>query len=149
LKAVDSETKKMLEDIFAAVKKLDNRVSKLETGVGVPSGNADGNRPVGKKLSLKEFLIDRAPANAVQTTLAIAYYLEKFDGVSPVNASDLDRAFREAREPVPANINDKTNMCVKNGHLMEAKSKKDNLKAWLVTRTGDQLVNGGFGKTQK
>ncbi len=57
-------------------------------------------------------------------------------------------AFRAAREPVPPNINDKANLCVKNGHFMEHSEKKDNTKAWLVTRTGEEVVLAGFGRAR-
>jgi hypothetical protein len=68
--------------------------------------------------------------------------------VSPFNAADLERGFRSARESVPANINDKANMCVRNGYFMEEKAKKDSMKAWVVTRSGEEVVRGGFGKMQ-
>ncbi len=39
-------------------------------------------------------------------------------------------------------------MCVKNGHFMEDKDKKDSMKAWVVTRSGEEAVRVGFTKTQ-
>ena len=147
---MDSETKKTLDEILSVLKRLDGRVSKLESRAAPSVGDGVGRQNIAseKKLALKEFLIGRAPSNAVQTTLAIGYYLETQDGVSPFNAADLEQAFRAAREPVPPNINDKANMCVKNGYFMEDK-KKDNMKAWVVTRTGEEVVRKGFGKTQQ
>lgn len=144
---MDSETKKTLEEILAVVKSLDGRISKLEAGSSSFADGATGQRNRSdKKLSLKEFIISRSPSNAVQMTLAIAHYLEIYDGVSPFNAVDLEQGFRAARETVPPNINDKANMCVKNGYFMEEKSKKDSMKAWVVTRTGEEVVRKGFGK---
>lgn len=141
---MDRETKKMLEEVLAAVKSLDNRISKLESS---PQPVAtERTPPGGKKLSLKEFIISKGPSNGVQMTLTIGYYLETYEGVSPFNAVDLEGGFRAAREPVPLNINDKANMCVKNGYFMEEKVKKDNMKAWMVTRTGEEIINKGFGK---
>ena len=144
---MDSETKKMLSEILAAVKSLDGRITKLEAGATHPAVRTAGQQASPeKKLSLKEFIISRAPSNAVQKTLTIGFYLENHDGISPFNAAELEQGFRAAREPVPPNINDKANMCVKNGYLMEEKNKKDNMKAWIVTRTGEELVRKGFGK---
>lgn len=146
---MDEETKKVLDEILIAVKSLDGRVARLEGGATLPSTAATRNDTTqGKKLSIKEFIIDRAPSNGVQMTLAIAYYLEMYDAISPVNAADLEKGFRSAREAVPVNINDKANMCVRNGHLMEEKEKKDSMKAWVVTRSGEELVRKGFGKAQ-
>ncbi|HEY5066600.1 MAG TPA: hypothetical protein VIJ04_17475 [Xanthobacteraceae bacterium] len=144
---MDGEAKKMLEEILAAVKGLEGRVSKLETAGTSSASSTTGKRASAqKKLSLKEFIISQAPSNAVQTTLTIGYYLENHDGVSPFNASDLEEGFRAARETVPPNINDKANQCVKNGYFMVEKGKKDSKKAWVVTRTGEELVCKGFGK---
>ena len=146
---MDGETKKMLEEILAAVNGLEGRVSRLETAGTSSASSTTGKRTSSqKKLSLKEFIISQAPSNAVQTTLTIGYYLENHDSVSPFNAADLEQGFREARETVPPNINDKANQCVKNGYFMVEKGKKDSKKAWIVTRTGEELVRKGFGKMQ-
>jgi hypothetical protein len=144
---MDRETKKLLEEILASIKNLDTRVSRLEA-----DASRDGAEPLPtsaqKKLSLKEFLIDRGPSNAVQMSLAIGYFLENYDSLSSFNAADLERGFRAARETVPPNINDKANMCVRNGHFMEHNEKKDNMKAWVVTRTGEEVVRAGFGNAR-
>ena len=139
---MDREIKKALDELQSSIRSLDARLSKLESG-GAPNTNLTE-----KKLSLKEFLIERGPSNGVQTTLAIAYFLENYDGESPFNAADLERGFRAAREPVPPNINDKANLCVKNGHFMQHSEKKDNTKAWLVTRSGEEVVRAGFSKAR-
>lgn len=142
---MDREVKKMLGEILAAVKNLDDRVCKIESRPPVDPSTS-GHVVTEKKLSLKEFIISKAPSNGVQMTLTIAYYLETYEGISSFNAADLEQGFRAARESVPANINDKANMCVKNGYFMEEKNKKDSMKAWLVTRTGEEVVQKGFGK---
>lgn len=142
---MDQETKLILKEILSSVKNLEVRLSKLESGTAHSASDSTAHSTE-KKLSLKEFLIDRAPSNAVQTTLAIAYFIENYEGKSPFNAADLERGFRAARESVPPNINDKANMCVKNGYFMEHNEKKDSMKAWLVTRTGEDVIRSGFSK---
>lgn len=144
---MDTEIKKLLEEILATVQNIEGRLA--VTPAAPPRKKPDGSHvPAAKKLSLKEFIISQAPANAVQTTLTIAYYLENYEGLNPFHAADLEQGFRAAREPVPANINDKANMCVKNGYFMEAKDKKENKKAWVVTRSGEELVRTKFEKTE-
>lgn len=139
---------KLLEEMLSTIKSLDARVTKLESDRPHSDSSPNTYHPADeKKLSLKEFLIASKPSNGVQMTLSIAYFLENYEGVSPFNAADLEQAFRTAREPVPVNINDKANMCVKNGHFMEEKAKKDNLKAWVITRTGAEVARKGFSKT--
>lgn len=142
---MSDDIKQMLSEILSSVKGLEGRVAKLETG-SVQDAIVSVQQNTQKKMSIKEFLIEKSPANAVQTTLAIAYYLETYDGVSPINAADLEKGFRAAKETVPTNINDKTNMCVANGYLMEEKEKKNRMKAWVVTRSGEQIVQTGFSK---
>jgi hypothetical protein len=146
---MDNDTKKILTEILATLKGLDDRIARLESSATLPATAAtqDGVTS-GKKLSIKEFIIDRAPSNGVQMTLTIAYYLEVYESISPINAADLEKGFRAAREVVPKNINDKVNMCVTNGHLMQEKDKKESMKAWVVTRSGEDLVRKGFGKTK-
>ena len=143
---MDSETKKMLEEILTIVRGIDAGIARLDASAIGSSSRTSKSTSAEKKLSLKEFIIDRAPTNAVQTALTIAHYLEIHDGVSPFNAADLEQGFRAAREMVPPNINDKANMCVKNGYFMEEKAKKNNTKAWVVTRTGEEIVRNGFRK---
>ncbi len=141
---MDPEMKKILEEILSSVEGLGERVARLEDSPR--STEPVITRPTEKKMSIKEFIIDRAPGNAVQMTLAIGYYLEHHDGVTPFNGADLEKGFRAAKEPVPANINDKANMCVAKGHLMEEKEKKSSLKAWVLTRSGEEIVQKGFSK---
>lgn len=143
---MDNDIKKILDEILSSVKNLEKRVARIEGGTVDVNPSIDNSQSVSKRMSIKEFLIECAPANGVQTTLAIAYYLEKHDKISPFNGADLEKGFRSAKEPVPSNINDKANMSIKNGHLMEAEEKKDSMKAWVVTRSGEQYVQEKFGR---
>jgi hypothetical protein len=137
---------KLLEEILTSLKSLDSRIARLEADRTERTGQTGGQNQGEKKFSLREFLIDRRPSNGVQMTLTIGYFLDHHEGISPFNAADIERGFRAAREAVPPNINDKANMCVKNGHFMEHNEKKESMKAWLVTRTGEEVVRDGFGK---
>ncbi|MGB9622400.1 MAG: hypothetical protein ACPL07_01015, partial [Candidatus Bathyarchaeia archaeon] len=101
-------------------------------------------RKIGKTLSIKEFILQKNPKNDVQKALVIGYYLEKFKSVSPFNAKDLEKAWREAREKVPTNIPDKIQKNIAKGHMMEAEEEKGGLKAWVLTSTGEGVVEGGF-----
>ena len=142
---MDSETRGLLEEILASIKELNERVAHLEDSRG-QLVEAVIVRSVEKELSIKEFIIDRAPTNAVQMTLAIGYYLELHKETASFNGADLEKGFRAAKEQVPSNINDKANMCVAKGHFMEEKEKKDSLKAWVLTRSGEEMVQKGFRK---
>ena len=142
---MDSETKSLLEEIMSSLKGLEDRIACLE-GRPASIDEAAIARPIEKKMSIKEFIINLAPKNGVQMTLVIGYYLEHHEGVVPFNSTDLEKGFRAAKEPFPSNINDKANMCVAKGHLMEEGGKKNNLKAWVLTRSGEEVVQKGFSK---
>lgn len=77
-------------------------------------------------------------------TLVLGYYLEKHRDLLAFNIKDLESAFREAKESVPDNINYKVVKNVEKGHMMEAKEKKDNLKAWNLTASGEKFVENNL-----
>ena len=64
-------------------------------------------KPVRKKISIREFLLTKNPQNDVQKTLIIGYYLEQYEHMSSFNVKDLEAGFRKAKETLPSNINDK------------------------------------------
>jgi hypothetical protein len=143
---MDDEIKKMLGEILQSVKGLEARVTTIE-GKNATNSSVSPASPVSeKRMSIGEFLLECAPTNGVQTTLAIAYFIEKYEGVSPFNAADIKKAYRTAKETIPKNINDNANMCVKNKDMMEEPEKKDSLKAWVVTRRGVQFVENKFNR---
>lgn len=124
----------ILKDIMARLEDHESRISALE---GAPDRKP---KVEGKKLSIKEFLLTKKPANDVQKALAIGYYLEHFEGMNEFNVKDLAEGFRSAKEPAPANINDKVNSNIQKGHMMEEKEKKDKLTAWVLTNSGEKFV---------
>lgn len=141
---MDDEIKKMLSEILTAVKGLEGRASRTEQKSSVDMITEPTTASGEKRKSIKEFLLECSPSSGVQTVLAIGYYLENYEGVTPFNAADLKKGFRAAKETPPANVNDTANWCVKNGHFMEEPEKKDSMKTWVVTRSGEQYVQQNF-----
>jgi hypothetical protein len=128
-----SEIKKILAD-------HEKRISSLESLIQTKPGK------IKKKLPIKEFILQKHPERDVDKTLVIGYYLEHYKNVSSFNVKDLEIGFREAKEPLPKNINDTVNKNMEKGYMMEAEEKKDGLKAWVLTNTGEKVVEEGFGK---
>jgi hypothetical protein len=146
----ENHTQKTLESILETLKALDSRLARVEAGTekNGSKNSADSTAPAAsRKTSIKEFLLERAASDDVQKTLAIGYFLETQEGMSSFNKADLEKGFRAAKESVPANINDKVNMSIKNGHMMEAAEKKSSLKAWVLTSSGETYLQNGFKKT--
>jgi hypothetical protein len=131
------------EKILQIQKQLENhekRLSELETLLRAKP------KVGGKAVAIKEFILAKRPKNDVQRALAIGYYLEKYQGLSSFNVRDLEDGFRAAKEKVPQNVPDKVQINVRKGHMMEAKEKKDGLKAYVLTNTGEKYVENDFKK---
>lgn len=122
---------------------IEQKVKVIENGLSAKS-KENGISTIGKKLSVKEFLATKGVSDDVKRTLAIAYFIEHVEGVSPFNADDLKKFFGLAKMPSPSNINDKVNMNINNRHIMEVNEKKDAKKAWVLTATGEKFVEDNF-----
>src|SRR5262245_36827647 len=124
-----------LDELAARVVQVEKRMAELEAKClqDQPEKKKDGNS---KPLTIKEFILSKRPSNDVERTLAIAYFLERFVGLTSFNIDDLSHHFQLAKESIPGNINDKVNLNIKKGHLAEAREKKDKKKAWIVTNSG-------------
>jgi hypothetical protein len=86
--------------------------------------------------------------NDVKRTLAVAYFLEKFEDMQSFNIDDIVKYYRLAKHQVPGNPNDKVQMGIKGGFLMEAEEKKDSKKAWNLTASGEKVVEDNFVLTK-
>lgn len=124
------------------VSALEERVNKLEKFIFYPSDNRDV--AIGKKLSIKEFLLTKNIDNDVKRTLALAYFMEKFESIKSFNTDDLKKYYQLAKHPLPLNPNDKVNQGIKGGFLMETETKKDSKKSWTLTSTGEKIVEDNF-----
>jgi hypothetical protein len=119
------------------LQKLEERVERLESLIGGSSREAVAKE---RKLSAKEFMLSKKLKSETQKVLALAYFLEREEGVTSFNVSDLEVAFRSAREKLPKNMNDAVNKNIARGFLMGTSEKKDSKKAWQLTSTGERYV---------
>jgi len=142
-----TNTDSKLDAILEAIKSLEARVTRIETG----SASADGGQKTPahaavKTLSIKEFLLESPPTTDIQRTLAVGYFLETHAGMASFTKADLEKGYNDAKEPTPSNISVNIKHCIKQGHMMEVEEKKDNKTAYVVTRSGEQFVKAGYKK---
>ena len=130
----------MTEPLSGRVEQLERRMSALEAWTQSTPEPPTGAKPT----SVREFVKSKQPKTGIDTTQLIAHYLEKFDGVSPLNLEDLTRGFAEAKEPLPSNPSDTVYKNIRRGFLTEAKEKKGGTKAWIVTNSGERFVENGL-----
>ena len=116
---------------------LEERVERLESLIG---GGGRETAAKERKLSAKEFMLSKKLKSETQKVLALAYFLEREEGIASFNVSDLEVAFRSAREKLPKNMNDAVNKNIARGFLMGMTEKKDSKKAWQLTSTGERHV---------
>jgi len=138
-----TDTDQKLAAILEAIKGLDARITKIEAGT---SGGKAPARATTKKTSIKEFLLEHPPTTDIQRTLAIAYFLENHAGMASFTRPDLEKGYSDAKETPPSNISVNIAHCIKQGHMMEADEKKNNKTGYVVTRSGEQFVAGGYKK---
>jgi hypothetical protein len=128
---MDEEIKEKLSEFERRIIKLEDRF-KLNPTVAA------------KEISIKEFMLQKAPGGDVQKTLLIGYYLEKHRNFPAFSVKDLGQGFRDTKEPIPSNINDKVNKNIKQGYMMEVREKKDGMRAWVLTNSGERIIESNF-----
>lgn len=129
------------------LKTIQKKLDDLEKRISVLEGKTQTTghlKP--KKISIKEFLISKKPTNDVLKTLVIGYFLEKYENCTSFNVKDLEEGFRAAKEPVPKNINLAVIGNISKGHMMEDKGRKDKIKAWYLTNSGETYVDNDLKK---
>ncbi len=138
-----------LEDLRKRIVELEVRISKLEQTQSIRTVNLENyNSNSGKKLSIREFINSISPKNNVEKVLAIAYYKETVQSISPFTAKDIADGFREAKEPAPDNINLPIYYNVQKGYLMENNSPESKLKSWELTNTGIKVIKDRTSDSQ-
>ena len=143
---MDKNIDQKLNAILDAIKSLEARVTHIESGSSPRAGGGDKTavRASAKKMSIKEFLLEHPPTTDIQRTLAIGYFLENYAGITSFTSPDLEKGYSDAKENPPSNIGVNIRHCIKQGHMMEAEEKKNNKTAYVVTRSGEQFVAGGY-----
>ena len=81
-----------------------------------------------------------------QKVLALCYFLEHLEGLESFNVSDIELAFRGAKEKLPKNINDAVNKNITRGFLMEVAEKKNGIKAWCLTSSGERYLENDLNR---
>jgi transcription termination factor NusB len=132
-------------EIIDQIAELERKLSAHEKRLSILEGLfKTETEHVKKKLSIKEFILTKNVKDDQQNTLAIGYFLEKYENYISFNIRDLEQGFRDAKMKPPQNINDKVNKNIIKGYMMENREKKDNKKAWVITNTGEIFVEAGF-----
>ena len=124
-------------------KKIEELVSRFlgpwkSSAAGEVRAHAAAGGGAAKKTSPAEFLKIGGPKNQPDRALMLAYYLEKVEGVSPFNSSQLSELGRTVREPF-TNVSDTVAKLTGRGLMMSA-GDKDGQRAYALTASGETYV---------
>jgi len=95
----------------------------------------------GMPTTLGEFLDQKGnPSKHTDTIAVFAYWLFKVEKMESFNVKDVINCYDRTRKAKPSNPNQIVNQNVASHIFAEASGKKDDLKAWVITRTGEEYV---------
>lgn len=119
---VEKKFKELTEGEVVAPEKITPEVKELPTSLG-EFIRAKGN-----------------PSGHTDRSMIFSYWLHKKEKTSSYNRTDIANCYSEARIAPPKNITDIMNTNQRKAYLMPASEKKDGLKAWVITRPGEEYV---------
>ncbi len=133
-----------LQEVINKISDLEKRVASIEVALKNPADGSSATRnkdtSQGKPLAFRELIRKAKPEGDVNMTLAIGYYLEKYNLFSSFNIKEIDDSYNSAKIPAPVNIGDKIQKNIAKGYMMKAKEKKDGKTAWVLTASGEEFI---------
>ena len=91
--------------------------------------------------TLGEFLdLKGNPSKHTDSVAVFAYWLFKVESVPTFNVQDILGCYDKTRRAKTSNVNQIINQNVASHFFADAPEKKDNLKAWVITRKGEEHV---------
>lgn len=134
----------MEQEIKIALEALTHRIETIERSLHSASAGPAVSQT--KATSVREFMTETNPRSDVQRALVIGYYLEKKTGIAEFTVRDVEEGFRQAKETVPSNLADKLFKNAKAGLIMEGKDKREGMKTWTLTTSGELVVDEMLSK---
>ncbi len=91
--------------------------------------------------TIGEFLDQKGnPSKHTDSVAVFAYWLFNVEKMPTFNVQDILNCYDRTRKAKPSNVNQIVNQNVASHIFAEASEKKDGLKGWVITRTGEEYV---------
>jgi hypothetical protein len=91
--------------------------------------------------TIGEFLdLKGNPSKHTDSVAVFAYWLFKVEKVETFNVQDILSCYDRTRKAKPSNVNQIINQNVASHFFADAPERKDSLKAWVITRKGEEYV---------
>lgn len=101
---------------------------------------SSATQPLGKGLSIREFIQQFELKKQTDITLAFGYYLEKHTGVQEFTAADLNNCYYDAKME-SSNTSQMIVQNIKRGHMMPSKKKGEKgINRYTLTSSGEKFV---------
>ena len=111
------------------------------TGEESPLPVAEKVLAEGMPETLGEFLDQKGnPKKHTEVVAVFAYWLFKVEKMNSFNVKDIVVCYDSVRKAKPTNPNQIINTDVASHLFAQASEKKEGLKAWILTRTGEEFV---------
>jgi predicted nucleotidyltransferase component of viral defense system len=136
--------KTFVEEKFKELLNLGAR-STPELVVTADKNEAKREAKPGEEISLVEFFNQKKPKSHGDKLLVFGYYLEKIRGYEAFNIDDIEKCYQDARVPKTKNFSQYITWLIRKGYLMDHEQKKDDKKAWVLTKDGQEYVEN-YGK---
>lgn len=140
--------KQFVLDILARFDLSDGKPKKIEAGQKDKPGTPPPspiNLP-GKKVSVGEFIRQMGFKKHTDLVLAFGYYLEKHGGLGAFTPADINACYYDSKLE-SSNTSQMIIQNIRRGFLMPAKNEEAR-KAYTLTRSGEEFVEGGGKKTK-
>jgi len=119
---------------------VESKFEELTTrDVTIPTSKGGGARDMPGTLG--EFLDQKGnPSKHTDSVAVFAYWLFNIEKIATFNVQDILNCYDKTRKAKPSNVNQIINQNVASHIFAEAPEKKESLKAWVITRTGEEYV---------
>ena|SRR2546425_525616 len=104
--------------------------------------------PLGKGVSVGEFIRQFNFKKHTDLVLAFGYYLEQHSGLKDFTAADINNCYYEAKME-KSNTSQMFINNIRRGFMMAAKGQKAGKRRYTLTRTGEDHLKAALTKTKK
>ena len=91
-----------------------------------------------KKISIKEFVIEKQPSTNPEKILCFGYYEEKYRDKQSWTVKDMVNCYKEAKESIPKNPSDQIAKCRSKAWITSSG------EGYYLTNTGEKKIEEGF-----
>lgn len=133
----------MRKDLETRVATLENRVSAIEKKLTADS-SAHGHKK--RKISLNEFLKEKAPQKMMDIIVVLAAYHDKYEESDhfTFGVADMNAWHKKAKLKIPKNTRNLITQNIRKGYFEEDGKDQDGKMRWYITNSGNEIVEKKF-----